>query len=72
MDDKIRLGIVTDSATCDTGYGKIAREVFGRLILTDKFEISQLGWWHNPRTNRNAASFFVWDRFMAGGLGATS
>jgi glycosyltransferase involved in cell wall biosynthesis len=41
----IKLGLVTDSALIDSGYGKIAREVFSRLNSTKEFQISQLGWW---------------------------
>jgi glycosyltransferase involved in cell wall biosynthesis len=52
-DKKIRLGIVSDSPCVDTGYGKISKEVFRRILLTNKFEISQLGFWHRESTHHN-------------------
>jgi glycosyltransferase involved in cell wall biosynthesis len=45
---KPRILIVSDSAFIDTGFGRVAREIGMGLHMTGRYEVVQLGWFHQP------------------------
>jgi glycosyltransferase involved in cell wall biosynthesis len=47
---KRRILVVSDSAHLNTGFGRVAREIGTALVATGQWDVSQLGWFHNPST----------------------
>lgn len=51
MFERKKVLVVTDSPKIDTGFGRVAKEVWSYLSSTGKYEIVSIGWFHqeNPR-----------------------